>query len=91
MTDLVARRARLPPTFGGLYSSSGTTEERRRQPPWGSGLRHQPEPRTYPRGRFFVALFRNARRISDCKLSEIPSLDASIAVAAGVRPSLAAI
>ena len=90
MTGLVARRARLPTTYGALYSSSGTTEERRGQP-WGSGLGHQPEPRTYPRGRFFVALFRNARRISGCRLSEIPSLDASIAVAAGVRPSLAAI
>jgi hypothetical protein len=39
MTGLVARRARLPTTYGALYSSSGTTEERRRQP-WGSGLGH---------------------------------------------------
>ena len=66
----------------------------RRRQPWGFPVKDwaiNRKQRTYSPRRFFVPLLRNARRISGCRLSEIPSFDASIAVALGLRPSLAAI
>ena len=66
----------------------------RSRQPWGFPVKDwdiNRKQRTYSPRRFFVPLLRNARRISGCRLSEIPSLDASIAVAPGLRPSLAAI